>query len=163
MRVIGQEQIASMFGVAPKTIVEWQEQGLPVALRGSPGIPSEYESDACINWLISREVKKACVETPADRLSRVKADKIERENLRAAGLLVPASEIEPRISAAIIAARERLRSDAGPLARAVQGKGFDEARAIIQETHDAFLAELSAWNHSDDDDDEDLDEEEADE
>ena len=58
MRIIGQEQIADVFGVAPKTIVEWQGDGFPVALRGGPGVPSEYETETCIGWLVSREVGK---------------------------------------------------------------------------------------------------------
>lgn len=155
MRIVGQEQVASLFGVAPKTIVEWQEAGFPVALRGSPGIPSEYESDACINWLIAREVRKACTETPSDRLARVKADQIEMANMKERGLLIPAAEIEPRMTGAIIAARERLRGDAGPLARRTVGKTSDEVEAMLTETFDAFLSELSRWNQDDLDDDED--------
>ena len=46
MHISGQENIAAVFGVAPKTIVEWQEQGFPVAVRGRPGVPSEFETEA---------------------------------------------------------------------------------------------------------------------
>lgn len=149
MRIVGQERIAELFGVAPKTIVEWQDQGFPVALRGSPGIPSEYESQACINWLVAREVRKACTETPADRLARVKADQIEMANMRERRLLVPAAEIEPRMTGAIIAARERLRGDAPRLARAVQGKNPEEAEELLQASFDGFLSELSTWDQDD--------------
>lgn len=155
MKITGQEQIAGLFGVAAKTIVEWQEAGFPIALRGSPGIPSEYESEACINWLVAREVRKACTETPSDRLARVKADQIEMANMKERGLLVPVAEIEPRMTGAIIAARERLRSDAGPLARRVQGKTADEVEAMLTETFEAFLTELSRWDRDDLDDDDD--------
>ena len=97
MRVIGQEQVAALFGVAPKTIVAWQDEGLPIALRGSPGIPSEYESEACINWLVAREVLKVQGERPQDRLARVQADKIEMENEVNRGLLIPADQLEPKL------------------------------------------------------------------
>lgn len=155
MRIIGQEQIAALFGVAPKTIVEWQEAGFPIALRGSPGIPSEYESDACINWLVAREVRKACTETPSDRLARVKADQIEMANMKERGLLIPAAEIEPRMTGAIVAAREQLRGDAGPLARRAVGKTAEEIEAMLCESFDAFLTELSRWNQDDLDEDDD--------
>ena len=93
MRIVGQENIASVFGVAPKTIVEWQEQGFPVAMRGGPGVPSEYETEACINWLVDRELKKVQAEKPQDRLARVQADKIEMENMERRGLLISAEQL----------------------------------------------------------------------
>ena len=97
MHITGQENIAAVFGVAPKTIVEWQEQGFPVAVRGRPGVPSEYESEACIDWLVTREVKKVQLEKPQDRLARVQADKIEMENAERRGLLIPADQLEPKL------------------------------------------------------------------
>jgi len=89
LKIIGQERIADVFGVAPKTIVEWQEQGFPIAFRGSPGIPSEYESKDCIDWLVGRELAKAQAERPQDRLARAQAEKIEMQNAVTRGELAP--------------------------------------------------------------------------
>lgn len=86
-----------MFGVAPKTIVEWQEQGLPIAKRGSAGIPSEYEADRCITWFVNREVERAAGESAKDRLSRLQGDKIERELQVMDRDLIPAAELEPAL------------------------------------------------------------------
>lgn len=145
MRVIGQEQVAAMFGVAPKTIVDWQEQGLPIALRGSPGIPSEYESDACINWFVAREVLKVQGERPQDRLARVQADKIEMENEVNRGLLIPADQLEPKLRAAMIAAREAWRNEPTRLARELPGKTIKEIEDLLAIAFDAFLTRLSRW------------------
>jgi hypothetical protein len=95
--IVGQECIAEMFGVAPKTIVEWQEQGLPIAKRGGPGVASEYESDRCITWLVNREVERAAGESAKDRLSRLQGDKIERELQIMDRSLIPAAELEPAL------------------------------------------------------------------
>lgn len=95
MLIQGQERIAEMFGVAPKTIVEWQEQGLPIAKRGGPGVASEYDSAACITWYVNREVERASVESAKDRLSRLQGDKILRELQVMDRDLIPAAEIEP--------------------------------------------------------------------
>lgn len=145
MRIIGQEQIAEVFGVAAKTIVEWQEQGFPIALRGSPGIPSEYETEACINWMVEREVKKVQAERPQDRLARVQADKIEMENAERRGLLIPADQLEPKLRAAMVAAREFWRNEPARLAREVPGKPIKEIEDLIAGCFDTFLVKLSRW------------------
>ncbi len=95
MLVQGQERIAEVFGVAPKTIVEWQEQGFPIAKRGGPGVASEYDSAACIAWYVSREVDKASGKSAKDRLSRLQGDKIERELQIMDRELIPSAEVEP--------------------------------------------------------------------
>jgi phage terminase Nu1 subunit (DNA packaging protein) len=97
MLIVGQEKIAEVFGVAPKTIVEWQEQGLPIAKRGSPGVPSEYRSEECISWLVQREVDRTNGESQKDRLARLQGDKVERELRIMDRELIEAKEIEPAI------------------------------------------------------------------
>lgn len=146
MRIVGQERIADVFGVAPKTIVEWQEQGFPVSVRGGPGVPSEYETESCINWLVTREVKKVQVELPRDRLARVQAESIEMDNAVKRGQLIRAEQLEPKLRAALISARELLRNARTRLARTVQGKALPEVEAVIAEVHDAFLLRLSRWS-----------------
>ena len=54
-----------------RSIDNWQQDGMPVEKRGWPGVPSEYDSVACINWLLNREVKKVQGEKPQDRLAAV--------------------------------------------------------------------------------------------
>lgn len=145
MRIVGQEQIADVFGVAPKTIVEWQEQGMPIAVRGRPGVPSEYDTDACIAWYADREVKKVQAERPQDRLARVQADKIELELMEKRGLLLPADMIEPKLRAAMIAAREMWRNEPSRLAREVPGKPIKEIEDLLAASYEAFLVKLSRW------------------
>lgn len=144
MRIIGQENIASIFGVAPKTIVEWQEQGFPVDVRGGPGVASEYESEACINWLVDREVRKVREEKPQDRLARVQADKIEMENAERRGRLILADMLEPKLKAAFVAAREAWFDAAPRLARELPAD--PRAREeMLQSEFEAFLHRLANW------------------
>lgn len=159
MRIIGQEQIASMFGVTVKTINEWQDQGLPVALRGefAGGTPNEYESAECIRWLIERETGKVRGENPRDRLARLQADAIEMDNATKRGELVPAALIEPKMRAAIVSAREAWRNEPSRLSRMVSGKKADDVEALLQQAFDAFLVRVSHWQQAKvdgDDDDE---------
>ena len=144
MRITGQERIADVFGVAPKTIVEWQEQGMPIAVRGRPGVPSEYDSEACIAWMVDREVKKVQNEKPQDRLARLQADKIEMELAERRGVLIPADLLEPRLQAAFTAARERLLEAVPRLARELPADA-EGREAALQAEFEAFLHRLADW------------------
>lgn len=145
MQVIGQQGIAEMFGVSRETIDNWQQDGMPVEKRGGPGVPSEYDSVECINWLLSREVKKVQGEKPQDRLARVQADKIELELMEKRGLLLPADQIEPKLRAAMVAAREMWRNEPARLARKVPGKPIKEIEDLLASSYEAFLVKLSRW------------------
>lgn len=145
MIVKGREAIANVFGVSVKTIHEWHEQGLPIAARGSPGKPSEYDTLACINWLVDREVGKVMSERPQDRLARVQADKIEMENTERRRVLIPADQLEPKLRAAMIAARELWRNEPARLAREVSDKQTKEVEELLAVAFDDFLVKLSRW------------------
>lgn len=147
MRIIGQESIADVFGVAPKTIVEWQEQGFPVAQRGGPGVPSEYETKECIIWMVERELRKIREEKPQDRLARVQADKIEMENAERRGMLIPADQLEPKLKAAFVFAREGWLDAVRRLARELPAD-VREREAMLQGEFEGFLHRLADWAHA---------------
>lgn len=160
MRIIGTEQIASMFGVTAKTINEWQDHGFPVALRGqfAGATPNEYESVDCIRWLVERETGKVRGENPRDRLARLQADAIEMDNATKRSELIPAALIEPKMRAAIVSAREAWRNEPSRLSRMVGGKKPDDVERLLEQAFDGFLARLSRWQDAkvegDDEDDE---------
>lgn len=155
MRVKGQEQIANLFGVAPKTITEWQVLGFPVAFQGGPGVPSEYDAPACVQWLVNREVRKVQSESPKDRLARLQGDKLEQEMLREARLLIPADEVEPLWASAVLSAREFLVGEPPRLASLAIGMEKPELEELLRSTFSDFLARLSNWRAAGDDEEED--------
>ncbi|MDO9596723.1 MAG: terminase small subunit [Azoarcus sp.] len=152
MKVIGQQGVADMFGVSRETIDNWQQQGLPVSVRGGPGVPSEYDSAPCVRWLIERELRKVRSESPNDRLARVRADAIEMDNAERRGTLIPADLLEPKLKAAMIAAREMLLNEPPRLARDAQGKTVQELEDMLSAAFEGFLTALSRWSDPEDDD-----------
>ena len=148
MRVVGQSGVADMFGVSRETIDNWQQAGLPVAVRGGPGVPSEYDSQACIAWLVERELRKVRQESPNDRLARVKADAIEMDNAVKRQTLIPAEQLEPKLKAAMVAAREAWRHEPPRLAREANGKDAQALEDMLAEAFDAFLVRLSRWQEA---------------
>jgi hypothetical protein len=145
MRIIGQENIAGLFGVAPKTISEWTETGFPVAVQGGRGVPAEYESEACIRWLVDREVRKVRAESPKDRLARLQGDQLEIDLAERRGTLIEAATVEPAMKAAIVSARERIRNEPARIAVALEGLGRSEREELLRKLFDEVLTKLSAW------------------
>jgi phage terminase Nu1 subunit (DNA packaging protein) len=146
MRVIGQERIAEAFGVAPKTIVEWQGAGFPIAVRGTRGIPSEYDLPACITWLVEREKAKLQGESQRDRVYRLQGDEIAQRLAEKAKLLIPADQVEPKWRAACVAAREELLRARRRLVARLEKASTRQARdKAVAEVHAAFLRTLADW------------------
>lgn len=108
MKIAGQEKIAEVFGVAPKTIVEWQEQGFPIATQGKRGVASHYETQDCISWYVQRELTKAKAESPKDRLDRLRGDQVEMDLLKARRELIPENEVAPLIAEFLIDLRNNV-------------------------------------------------------
>lgn len=148
MRIVSIQSIASMFSVSHQTIANWQEQGLPVVLRGGPGVPSEYESADCIRWFVDREMRSAQAETPNNRLARAKAEAQELNNAQRRGLLIPADMLEPKLKAAFVAARTMWLDAVPRLARELPANQ-DAREAMLQGEFEAFLRTLANWGKAD--------------
>jgi len=149
MRIVGQENIASIFGVSARSITDWQVAGMPIAVQGGPGVPGEYDSEACIRWMVDREVRKVSgPELPKDRLARLQGDDLEMKLERERGKLIEVSAVEPVMRAAIVSARERVRSEPARLAVALEGKTKAEREAVLRELFDDVLTKLSRWQQA---------------
>lgn len=148
MRIIGQTEIAGIFGVSARTITEWQAAGMPVAVQGGPGVPGEYESDACIRWLVAREVSKVQGESPKDRLARLQGDQLEMDLAERRGQLIEAGAVEPAMRAAIVSARERIRNEPARIAAALEGQGKAQREALLRDLFDEALAKLGQWQQA---------------
>lgn len=145
MRIIGQTEIAGIFGVSARTITEWQANGMPVALLGGPGVPGEYDSDVCIRWLVAREVRKVQGESPKDRLARLQGDDLEIKLETQRGKLIDVGAVEPAMRAAIVSARERIRSEPARIAAQMEGLERTAREALLRDLLDQVLAKLANW------------------
>ena len=147
MQIKGQEHIAEVFGVAPKTIVEWQAAGFPILKQGKRGVPSEYSTEDCIAWFVQRELDKAGIEGVRDRLARLQADEVEMRIAEKRGLLIPVEQIEPAWTALVSSARSYLRAEPDRLAHLMETMdGVDAKRDMLADTFDEFLTKLSKFD-----------------
>lgn len=118
---------------------------MPVESHGGPGSPSRFDSAKCITWRIESEVGKSIGERPQNWLAREQATAKAMDNEIRRGLLIPAKELEPKMRAAFIAAREYWRNEPTRLAREVSGKPIQEVEEQLAAAFDAFLVKLAAW------------------
>lgn len=152
MRIVGQTEIAGIFGVSARTITEWQASGMPVAVFGGPGVPGEYDAPACIRWFVDREVKKVSGgESSKDRLQRLQGDALEAKLALDRGKLIPTDQVEPAMRAAIVTARERLRNEPARIAALLDGKDHTERETLLRDLFDEVLLKLSQWRHASND------------
>lgn len=157
MRIVGQTELAEIFGVSARTITEWQAGGMPVAVQGGPGVLGEYDSVACIRWLVEREVRKVQGENPRDRLQRLQGDDLEMKLARERSQLIPASAVEPAMRAAIVTARERILGEPARIAALLEGKNRTEREDMLRGLIDEVLTKLSRWRQAAAPDDDDRD------
>lgn len=146
MRIVGQTEIANIFGVTPRTITEWQAAGMPVAVQGGPGVPGEYDSAACIRWQVEREVRKVQgPEAPKDRLARLQGDDLEMKLAHQRGKLIDTATVEPAMRAAIVSARERICGEPSRMAILLEGLDRAGREAKLRALFDEVLVKLSNW------------------
>lgn len=145
MRIVGQQEIAAIFGVTARTITDWQEAGMPIAVQGGPGVPGEYDAPACIRWLVEREVRKVQGESPKDRLARLQGDELEMKLAQQRGTLIDTAAVEPAMRAAIVSARERIRNEPPRIAVLMEGLDRPAREALLRELLDETLNKLARW------------------
>lgn len=87
-------------------------------------------------------------------LSRAQRERIEMENAERRGLLIPAAQLEPKLSAAFVAAREKWLDAVPRLARELPAE-IDAREALLQAEFEAFLHRLASWSSAADDLEED--------
>ena len=152
MKVQGIAGLCEIFGCSHQAIAEWQEQGMPVLERGGPNRASVFESVDVHQWLVDRQVSKVQGgESPRDRVFRLQGDALELEMAEKRGALIPATEIEPKLLAAVIAAREGLLRERRRLAALLDGVSDRRRREeILGQVHEAFLRRLSMWRQAGD-------------
>ncbi|MBL8518200.1 MAG: terminase small subunit [Betaproteobacteria bacterium] len=140
---VNQTELAEILGVTDVTLWEWQKDGMPIEQRGERGQANVYDTTACIDWRIERELAKRGKETQRDRLTRLQADALERENAIKAATLVPAEEIEPVWRGRVFAAAAFLLGQRSRLAGLLEAApGIEAKRTLLEREFTEFLTRL---------------------
>lgn len=155
-KIVNQAELCAILGVVPMTISRLQERGFPCLKKGEGRGESEYDTEACITWLIQNEIRKLTqtedgkfldYEAERARLTAEQADKVAMENELRRGRLVDSDLVSMWWAKIITNAKTRLLAiptKAAPLVLGV--KTMPQARDVIERQVLEVLSELSSVN-----------------
>ncbi len=144
-RQVNQTELSEILGVSDVTIWEWQKQDppLPMARRGERGQQNLYDTADVIAWMVARAEARARTDKPQDRLARAQAERVELENEKTRGELVPASEVEPVWRERVLTAAAYMVGRASRLAAILEATpSIEQKRQVLKEEDAAFLTKL---------------------
>lgn len=145
--IVSKRVLSEILGISETSLTEWQKENppMPVDVPGGRGVDGQYDTVAVIRWMIDRALRKAQIETPRDRLSRVQAERVELEIAEKRGELIPAEKIRPTWAAMTTAMRQAMRAlPANVVPMLVQfADDQDAMRDLLGESIDDALTKLS--------------------
>jgi len=78
-RYVNKAELAELLQISERSLTEWQKEGMPIHQAAEVrGQENSYDVAAVVRWWIQRDLAKAQVRSPRDRLDEVRA---ERESL----------------------------------------------------------------------------------
>jgi len=145
-------ELARALGCNPRTIPKWQEEGLPVALRGRGGRPSRYDETEVRAWLGARaEVAKGegSLDWSQERARKEHWQALLAEQLHKAREreLLPRTEVEKAWGGEVAAVRAKLLAWRTTLSdritRAATLEGERGVERVLDEAVREVLGELA--------------------
>lgn len=136
-KLVTARELSKIFGKTERTIFRWKDEGIPFA-------DGKYDTAACIDWYVEREIARRLSET-ADgevldlnaeraRHSKEQADKLEMENATRRGLLMDANAVAALWAKIAVSAKTLLLAIPSKAAPLLVGKKIAEIKDIL-ETH----------------------------
>ena len=155
--------IAAAFDVHMQTVTGWEQDGMPVAMRGSRGRPSMYKLSECIEWKTRRDVlalgggsEELSPQIEKALLDRKRREELELKIRERRGELVEIAEVEREFEDCANAVKSRMRRIPDAVAdRVLTAGGPHAVKAMLLAEIDAALSELSASGDGDGEDEAD--------
>lgn len=104
---LNKRALSELLEVSERTLTDWQQKGMPVAVSAGRGASNEYSPAEVIAWLLVR-ANDTSRESAKDRLDRLRGDQLEREILKEDGVLVMPEDLDVEYGALVEAARAEL-------------------------------------------------------
>src|SRR3954447_27065529 len=105
--LVSKNELAAMFGVALKTVDDWERRGMPIYQRGSYGVPYEIDIAAYWEWSIAREWGVSIQEYRRIELQEEVRRKTEEDRRWAA---IEAKHLVRRLTAEVSALRSEVEA-----------------------------------------------------
>lgn len=149
--LLTRRQLADRLGKHPMTVTKWEQDGLPVAVRGRRGRPSLYDPTAVSAWCQARDeaAKQQAPDLLVARARKELAQAIEAEQRVAirAGKLIAIEDVDRIWSAQVAAVRAQLLAIPTALAdrlhRVAALEGVVGIETVLVDAMHAALRELA--------------------
>lgn len=105
--LVNKKQLAEIFGISERSFTEYQRDPTFPYQSAKRGHENQYNTVEVHDWLIERATNKSR-ESAKERLDRLRGDREELAIARDIGELVPAADVERRLTDAAIAIRTGL-------------------------------------------------------
>jgi len=142
--------LAAAFDVHMQTVTGWEQEGMPVAMRGARGRPSMYRLSDCITWKTTRDVQalggggELNPQVEKALLDRKRREELELKIRQRKGELVEVVEVEREFEDCANAVKARLRRIPDAVAdRVLTAGGPHAVKALLLAEIDDALSELS--------------------
>jgi len=141
---VNKRALADVLGITERTLTEWQEEGLPIEIKGERGEENSYDTAAVVAWHVQRALQRAGkTESQRDRESRLRGDLMELELAEKNNSLVPVEEIRPTWESRVLAAAFYMMGRQSRLAGILEATPGIEAKRELLKREDAdFLTKL---------------------
>jgi len=94
---LNKRELAEAIDVSERTLSEWQNEGMPIASLGGPGVDNSYDLAEVVRWACLREIGKRGIQSAFDRLNDIRAKREEINLRRDLGQVVFIPDIRPAI------------------------------------------------------------------
>jgi len=165
-KIISKKELADLYGKSPRWISKLIEEGMPTAGGGGRGVEVQIDSQAAIEWLIAREIRRELGEDDEDEeglasastedrlLKRARREKLQIEIDRERERLLPADTVaQVLISVAAVYATQldalpsRCAADLAVIddPAIIRARVFEETRRIRAATADRLERRASEF------------------
>jgi len=151
--IVNQAKLCEMLGMSPMTVNRLQDQGFPVLSRGDGRKANQYDTGACIDWLVERERRKKVtlpggqvinLDAERARLTKEQADKVAMENELTRSQLIDAEQVAVMWANVVVNIKTRVLAIPTKAAPLVIGcKTMPQVRDVIERVIIEALHDLS--------------------
>lgn len=148
---VNKKQLAEIIGYSERALTDWQKEGMPMLYDAARGASNAYDTAQVIQWMVRRELDKFQLESPRDRLDRIRADREELALAKDLESVAPLHLIEAQWRDHILASRTELLTLPDILASEIHALyHVDIDSDLIRARIEASLEKLEHYDADDD-------------
>lgn len=155
-KLVNKQELSEIIGYSPRTLTEWQKNGMPIKVDSGRGASNQYDTESVIRWFVDREISKLTIdengrvhdyEAERARLTHHQANKTQLEEDVLRGTLIPGDVVMSVQGDMVSSFRAKMLAIPTKAAHAVIGlDDMSEAQDILKQFIYEALTELADYD-----------------